>query len=87
MNQPNPLQHAIDIYDHLLDAEGEMMYRVAGKAAFDPWDDALYELVVNLVFSSAEAANQLPPRARRARLNLIWKDFVKNQQQLKGEPI
>ena len=34
MNQPNPLQHAIDIYDHLLDAEGEMMYRVAGKAAF-----------------------------------------------------
>ena len=80
----NPLFHAIAARDHAMETETDMMFEVAGDAAFDPFDEVLCEAIANLVCNSAEAVASLLPRARQARLNLIWKDFVKEQRSLRA---
>ncbi len=76
----NPLVEAVDAYEKLLDAEGNVMFEVSGEAAFEPFDQALCDAVSGRVSTAADAIRQLSPRARRARLNAIWDDFLREQQ-------
>jgi hypothetical protein len=81
----NPLDKAVDAHNNLIDAEGNMMFAVAGNAAFEPFDDELNTAVVELVCKASAAVEELSPRARRARLNLIWRDFVAEQKQRRSK--
>lgn len=77
----NPLCGAVAIHDSLLEIQGEMMHAIAGDAAFEPFDEVLCAAVEDLIYKSADAVTHLSPRARHARLNMIWKDFVAGQKQ------
>ena len=63
-----------------------MMYEIAGPAAFEPFDEGLCEAVEELVVSTCNATDKLSPRARHARFNLIWKDFLAEQKALRAVP-
>jgi hypothetical protein len=71
----NPLIMATDARDCLSDMEGDMMFAIGGEAAFEPFDSELCDAVIDLVYSASESVTKLSPRARQARLNLIWRDF------------
>lgn len=75
----NSLAHAVEVYNHLLEIEGNLMYAIVGDAAFTPFNETLCDDVENLVRSTSDVLTHLAPRGRRARLNLIWKDFVAEQ--------
>jgi hypothetical protein len=77
----NPLVDAVYAHDRLLNLQGDAMFEVAGEAAFEPWDDILSAAVADLVCQASAAVAGLSPRARQARLNLIWRDFVAEQRQ------
>lgn len=77
----NPLCEAVAIRDSLLEIQGEIMHAIAGDAAFEPFDETLCAAVEELIYKSADAVTRLSPRARHARLNIIWKDFVAQQNQ------
>ena len=80
----NPLITAVDASEHLMFAEGEMMFAVAGDAAFKPFNESLSNAIVELLDTSVNAVSELSPRARQARLNLIWRDFVAEQRKMQG---
>ncbi len=77
----NPLASAVEARQFLTGAEGDMMFEIAGEAAFEPFDDALMDAVLDLIENTAFSLDKLSPRARQARLNLIWRDFVVEQKQ------
>ncbi len=77
----NPLIAAVEAREFLTDMEGDLMFEIAGEAAFEPFDDALAEAVLGLLEKTAFSTFKLSPRARQARLNLIWRDFVVEQKQ------
>ena len=77
----NPLFMAVDAAECLMEMESDMMFAVGGDAVFEPFDDELNSAAIDLVYSSSSAVEKLSHRARHARLNLIWKDFVKEQKQ------
>ena len=81
MSTHNPLCGAVGLRDELLEAQGQMMFEIAGDAAFEPFDEDLCNAVEELVCKSADAITHLSPRARHARLNAIWKDFVTEQKE------
>lgn len=76
----NPLIESFFVYGHLLDLEGEAMHEVGGCAAFDPFDEKLSEEVADLISTSYNACADLSERARRARLNAIWRQFVEDHK-------
>jgi hypothetical protein len=81
MEKCNPLIEAVEIYEKLLDAEGHAMYHVGGDECLDNFDQELCGDVQNLISSTSDAIRNLSPRVKRARLNLVWKDFVREQQE------
>ena len=83
MQHHNPLCEATHLHNILLDMQSEMMFEIAGEAAFEPFDEELAAAVDELIYKSADAVTALSPRARHARLNAIWKDFVAIQRQKK----
>lgn len=82
----NPLIEAVEVYEQLLDAQAHIMCHVGGDECLDNFDQELCDSVQNLISSTSDAVRKLSPRVKRARLNLIWKDFVREQQQ-KREPV
>ena len=80
MSAHNPLCEAVALHDELLDLQGHMMAEIAGDAAFEPFDESLCAAVEELVYQSSDAVTHLSSRARHARLNVIWKDFVAEQK-------
>ena len=80
----NPLIMAVDAFDCLTDMECDMMAAISGDAAFDHYDEALGSAIVGLVITSTSACFELSPRARTARLNLIWRSFVETQRNLRS---
>jgi len=80
MQHHNPLCEATHLHNILLDMQSEMMFEIAGEAAFEPFDEELAAAVDELIYKSADAVTALSPRARHARLNAIWKDFVAVQK-------
>ena len=76
----NPLCAAVAIQDSLLEIQGEIMHAIAGDAAFEPFDDELCAAVEELIYKSTDAVTHLSPRARHARLNMIWQSFVTEQK-------
>jgi hypothetical protein len=83
----NPLIMATDARDCLSDMEGDMMFEIAGESAFEPFDGELCDAVIDLVYRASESVTKLSPRARQARLNLIWRDFVAEQKQKRAQAI
>lgn len=83
----NSLARAIDAYNHLCDEECDLMFEIAGEAAFDPFDGDLHSAAADLICNTAHSLDNLSSRARRARINLIWKDFVTEQKQKRAEKI
>jgi hypothetical protein len=77
----NPLCSAVQIQAGLYDIQSEMMAEIAGEAAFDPFDEVLCASVADLIDRALDAISTLSPRARHARLNLLWKEFVAEQKQ------
>lgn len=75
----NPLIEAIAAQDRLYEAQCEMMFEIAGDAAFEPYDELLGEAVADLIDRAPAAIEKLSPRAQQARLNLMWKGFVEEQ--------
>jgi hypothetical protein len=70
-------KHAVQVWEHLLDLEGQLMFAVGGDAAFEPeFNHELCSAIEDLIMHSLDGVGELAPRARHARLNLIWKDFV-----------
>lgn len=80
----NPLIHAVMARNHALDIESDLMFEIGGEAAFDPFDEQLATDVANLVGNALDAVMQLSPRARQARLNLIWRGFIAEQKRKRG---
>jgi hypothetical protein len=80
MKNHNPLCAAVQTQDILYDFQSQMMFEIAGDAAFEPFDEALSEAVIDLIDRASTAGLHLSPRARHARFNLIWKDFVVEQK-------
>jgi hypothetical protein len=72
--QNNLLECALELDDRLSEVHCEMMYEVSGEADFD---DELCDAVHDLISKAGDACKSLSPRARRARLNALWNDFVK----------
>jgi len=75
----NPLIKAVGLFDQLMDAENEVMVTVVGEEALrkDELFDELYGNVQDLIMESSCSVANLSGRARIARLNLIWGDFLK----------
>lgn len=82
----NLLIDACRFYDDLLDAEGMIMVQIAGEGCFEPFDEQLSGEVTMLISSAADAARALSPRARRARLNLIWREFLEKKSMVPPRP-
>jgi hypothetical protein len=80
MKEITALDMACDATRCLQDMHSEMMFAVGGEDAFDPYDEDLATAVFKLVSTSTHAVAKLSDRARRARLNLIWRTFVAEQQ-------
>jgi hypothetical protein len=78
----NPLLDAFDAYDALADEHANVVHELAGCAGFD--DQALLVESYDLIQNAWDAARELSPRARRARLNLIWEDFRKKHQRARS---
>jgi hypothetical protein len=73
----NPLIEAIRIYEDLLDSHLSLVEALGYDASGPPPAEATKILndVQLLVVDSAAAVSGLSGRARRARLNLLWRDF------------
>ena len=85
MDKPiNLLSAAVTAQECLWEIQSNMMFEIAGESAFDPWNDMLANAVMELIDRAMESVEKLSPRARKARLNLIWMDFVKDQKKLLG---
>jgi len=72
----NPLIEAFDVHERILEIQGAIMHTVKGDAAFEPFDEELCQAVNRLIYDSADKCRDLPPRARIARLNAIWRDWL-----------
>lgn len=77
----NPLIKAVEAHEKMMDAEGDMMAEIGGESVFEPFDEVLCCAVSDLGFKSLDSVCHLTGRARVARLNLIWRDFVKEQKE------
>jgi hypothetical protein len=73
----NPLVEAVRLYEAELDAVADVMFAVGGAECLEEFDERLHREVMDLTTRSYDAVAKLGPRAREARLNLIWKDFLK----------
>jgi hypothetical protein len=75
----NPLIRAVELYDEILEAQDAIMVAAVGNPALSDPDlfDRLHEEVTDLIGASSHGVVSLSARARIARLNLIWKDFLK----------
>src|ERR1700730_8298501 len=75
----NRLIKAVELFDRLMEAETEIERAVRGGEEFLFIDEKLTDEIHGLVLRSAVSGEALSRRARIARLNLIWKDFLKEQ--------
>ncbi len=73
----NLLIDAVRTYDQVLNMEADIMVAIGGKDALKNFDEELHTEVYNLIGDAWNATIKLSDRARTARLNAIWKDFVK----------
>lgn len=87
----NPLHESFDLYERLIESQGDIMHAVKGCAAFDPFDEELSGAAWDLIVDSWQACQRVSPRARRARLNAIWRDFMRaresKQKNTEGESV
>ena len=72
----NPLIDAVIAYDEFMDQHTSLMHLIAGCSVFEPYDEKFGDEVFELISGAWNGAYELSPRARQARLNLIWKDFL-----------
>lgn len=73
---PNPLADAVAELEKQYDLVATLMWEVRGERAFEPFDEELSKEIYKLIHASLKAVDNLGKRARRARLNLIWKEFL-----------
>ena len=85
----NPLIRAVELYDEMLDAQDAIMVAAVGQPALSDPDlfDRLHEEVTDLIDEASYSVVSLSARARIARLNLIWKDFVREYKNSKRREI
>jgi hypothetical protein len=79
-NNLNPLVEAIQALERHFEAVDILVCEVTGERAFKQFDEQLHDAAMALVYDASEAVAGLGPRARRARLNLIWRDFLTKHQ-------
>ena len=72
----NPLVRAVELFDRLMEAETEIERAVRGGEEFFFIDENLTHEIHRLVLKSSVSGEALSRRARIARLNLIWRDFL-----------
>lgn len=72
----NPLIRAVNAYEDSICAGIDMMGEIGGAECLDNFDQELSDAVLKLTRSASEAVRKLSPRAREARLNLLWREFV-----------
>ena len=75
-NNLNPLVEAIEALDRHFETVNTLMFEVGGEQAFKSFDEQLHDAAMDLVYDASGAVEGLKPRARRARLNLIWREFL-----------
>lgn len=73
----NPLIKAVELFDQLMEAETEIERAVRGEEEFLFINESLTDEIHMLVLKSSISGEALSRRARIARLNLIWNDFLK----------
>jgi hypothetical protein len=73
----NHLIKAVELFDQLMEAETEIERAVRGGEEFLLIDEKLTDEIHCLVLKSSVSGEALSRRARIARLNLIWNDFLK----------
>jgi hypothetical protein len=85
----NPLIRAVELYDEMLDAQDAIMVAAVGNAALRDSDlfDRLHEQVTDLIGDASYGVVNLSTRAKTARLNLIWKDFLREQAAIAREKV
>jgi hypothetical protein len=79
----NPLAAAVEAHKLLDEAHTEMMHEIGGCAVLENFDQELFDEIYDLTFGASESVDALSSRAREARLNLIWKDFMKKHSRKK----
>jgi hypothetical protein len=80
VNNPNPLVEAIEALHRHFETVDTLVYEVGGEHAFKSCDEQLHDAAMDLVYDASGAVAGLRPRARRARLNLIWRGFLAKHQ-------
>lgn len=77
----NPLIAAVELFDQLLDVKTDAMMEAVGAVALsnEKVFDQICEDVEDLVVHASCAVAELSPRARVARLNSIWRNFLKER--------
>jgi len=77
----NPLIKAVELFDRLMEAETEIERAVRGGEEFLFIDEKLTDEIHCLVLKASVSGEALSRRARIARINLIWRDFLKEQNE------
>ena len=72
----NHLAEALTTYEVLIGHVGRMVGHVSPNAT-DAEDEALFNAAFDLIYSDAvDAAMKLPDRARVARINALWREWI-----------
>lgn len=85
----NHLALAMDAHCSFVEEVGSMVGHVAPERATDAELDALFDAAVDFCHSDAlDAAMRLPGRAMRARLNSLWREWLRKRGKavLESEP-
>jgi hypothetical protein len=82
MNECNPLHEAVQTWERYLDAHAHVMVHVGDEECLDNFDEKLSIEVNDFIIDSYDAVALLSPRARRARLNARWRDFIASRKTL-----
>ena len=69
----NPLVHAVHVFDHHMETLYEVIFEAFGEAGEN--DDRAHDLAMDLVTDASIACARLSPRAKVARLNVLWREF------------
>lgn len=90
----NPLLAATDTWDNLTERQYEMAVEILEPTSrFDSDEifrdsrfDGLMNEIIDLVNRTSSSCVELSERGRRARINLIWRDFLDKKRQPKRFP-
>ena len=72
----DPFIKAVENYEKSIELGIDLMLQVGGVECMDNFDHKLADEIQKLIERASSSGTKLSPRARRARLKMIWRYFV-----------